>query len=241
MKRLIALIKADIKSIFRDPLLIISVFVPVLIGCFIRFALPIVTQALKQELDFDLIPHYPIIMSFMLPVTPMMIGVLTGFILLDDRDENILAYIAVTPLPRSTYLLYRLISPVIMSTVMCYILLLLASPVQVNYLLITPAVLLCALEAPILALFLVGFAANKVEGLALSKAMGIFMLAPLAAYFIKSRLHLLLGIAPPYWISKAFLSSDALSLQYSYYIIGGFVVHGIYLYMLMNRFKRKMP
>jgi fluoroquinolone transport system permease protein len=241
MKRLIALIKSDFKSIFRDPLLIISVAVPILLGLFIKLLLPMGAQILQQKLNFDLTQHYPLIMSFLLPLTPMMIGVLTGFILLDDRDENILAYIAITPLPRSSYLLYRLISPVVSSTIMNYLLLWLASPVPINYLLISPIVLLCAIEAPLLALFLVNFAANKVEGLALSKAMGIFMVAPIAAYFIKSNFQLLLGVAPPYWISKAFLNSYTFGLQYLYYIVGGIVVHGIYLYLSLNRFRTKMP
>lgn len=241
MKRLLALLKGDIKSVTRDPMLILSVVVPVIIGACIKLALPVISSILQERLAFDLTVHYAFIMSFILPVTPLMVGVLTGFILLDDRDENILTYIAVTPLPRSSYLLYRLITPVLMSVVMAYLLLLLASPVPINYLTITPVILLCALEAPMLALFLVGFAANKVEGLALSKGMGVFMLAPLAGYLIKSNLQLFLGIAPPYWISKAFLTSMNPGLQYIYFIVGGLIIHIIYLHLLLKRFKIKMP
>jgi len=49
-----------------------------------------------------------------------------------------------------------------------------------------PVLLIAALEAPIMTLFLGAFANNKVEGITLSKAMGIMFVAPVVVYFLES-------------------------------------------------------
>ena len=93
--------------------------------------------------------------------------------------------------------------------------------------------------APLFALILSTFAANKVEGLALMKGLSVFMLGPLAAYFIDSDLQLLLGVLPTYWPTKAFWVAGEGGNLWPYVLVG-MVYHLLLLVWLLRRFQKKM-
>lgn len=152
------------------------------------FLLIIVTAAgvpLSAELtEFNITPYRHLIMSLAMLFIPLILGVMSGFILLDERDENMIQYFAVTPLSKRGYVMIRLILPMAMT--LCYSILLFASgglmaPGAVNLLFV---LIMVTLEAPIYTLLLAAYVANKVEGLALMKGFSLLTLMPAAVYFI---------------------------------------------------------
>lgn len=50
----------------------------------------------------------------------MLLGILAEFIILDERDDHLLEYYAITPLQKSGYLGYRLLMPVIISFIFSF-------------------------------------------------------------------------------------------------------------------------
>ncbi|KYC68505.1 Fluoroquinolones export permease protein [Bacillus licheniformis] len=152
------------------------------------FLLIIVTAAgvpLSAELTkFNITPYRHLIMSLAMLFIPLILGVMSGFILLDEREENMIQYFAVTPLSKRGYVMIRLILPMAMT--LCYSILLFASgglmaPGAVNLLFV---LIMVTLEAPIYTLLLAAYVANKVEGLALMKGFSLLTLMPAAVYFI---------------------------------------------------------
>ncbi len=240
MKKILAFSYRDLKDLSRDPLLFIAILVPLLITLLIRFGIPLIAEILLDKLEFDLTVHYQFIVGFLLMMTPMMIGMLVGFIILDERDENMLLYYSVTPLTKSGYLILRVLNPMILSFLLSSFLLPLTNLVEMNYFKLIPVNILTALEAPIIVLFLGVFAENKVEGLALSKATGLLFLAPLAAYLLVVRWEVLLGIFPTYWVIEAFLASFGTDNFYWLYLVGGVFCHLFYLYLFYKKFTVKV-
>ena len=120
MKRLLALSFGDLKNISRDSMLLIALLVPFILAFLMRPILPFVREVLHRELSFELSEYYGLIMSFLILVTPMMIGMLSGFLILDERDEKILFFYSVTPLSKSGYLLYRVTAPAIVTFVLSF-------------------------------------------------------------------------------------------------------------------------
>jgi len=96
--------------------------------------------------------------------------------------------------------------------------------------------LLAALEAPMAVLFLVSFAANKVEGMALGKIFGMIYLGPFVAFFVKSDLQWIAGFLPPFWITKAFVAADLNMPVYWLFIGIGLIIHLLVLMLLLKRF-----
>lgn len=160
--------------------------------------------------------------------------------MLDERDDQLIQYYAVTPLSRSGYLICRLITAVVLSVIYNAILLLFAAPESVTTSQVLYLVPMAALEAPIIALFLVAFAANKVEGLALSKGASLIVAIPAAAWFIHSPLKYSLGIFPPFWIYEVLHSGyEGGSWKALLLTLIGVSVHLLAVYVLLRKFLRR--
>ena len=238
MKKFVTLAWGDLKNISRDSFLVMIYCIPIFIAVLFHFGIPLVSRLVSQWLD--LTEYYRFIMSFLAFITPSFVGMIMGFILLDERDEDILSYIAVTPLSKAGYLGYRIISPMFISIIVTYLVLFIAHLSPVPVIRLIPVVIMAAMEAPILALFLAAFANNKVEGLAVYKLTSLIYLAPAVGYFIKSGWAYLAGILPPFWISKAFLASYEPYAGYWLFIVAGFVIHLIFIHLMLNRFNERI-
>ena len=98
MRVLQALGAIDLKNVSRDPLLRWMIFYPLLLAGLIRWGVPSLAARLMAQFQFDLAPYYPLLMSFVLLMTPMLAGLVIGFLLLDQQDDQTLTAIQVTPL-----------------------------------------------------------------------------------------------------------------------------------------------
>lgn len=231
----------DLKSIRREPLLLYMLVIPPVMVLVLRLILPRATAYLSENLDFDLVPYYPMLLSFFFVLQiPLLFGVLVGLLVLDERDSNTLTALRVTPISMRGYALYRGGGAVLLSS--AYVLLTLFSSgfVPISLALAVAAVaLLAGLMAAVFALIVATFASNKVEGLALTKALSVFMLGPLAAYFVRSDWQLFFGLLPTYWSAKTFWVAGE-GGNFWPYALAGLIYSVLLLPLLLRRFRRKV-
>jgi fluoroquinolone transport system permease protein len=232
-----ALIPLDIKNIRRDALLLWIPLIPLVMALGMRNGLPPLAQFLRAQVDFDLTAYYTLIMSSFLPMTPTMVGMVIGFLLLDERDDRTLTALMVTPLPPSYYLLYRISLPMLLSFVMTLIGFAIAGlqTMALSDLLLLSA--LASLSAPLVALFLAGFSENKVAGLAMLKILNGISILPMVAYFFNTPLQIIAGIIPTYWMLKAYWLAAA-GQDYKVYFVVGIIAHLLVLGLLLGRFRK---
>jgi fluoroquinolone transport system permease protein len=203
MSAITALSKVDFKNIRRDSMMLFLLAYPIILGVLLRWMIPFVTTGLADV--FDLTPYYLLLTSFFgLLIIPMLTGYLTGFLLLDERDQNTLTALMVTPLPIQTYALYRVIAPVVISIVGVLIVVPFIGVAVLPMEKLLPLALATSLLAPIFALVLSSIAKNKVQGIAVMKGMGILMLGPFVAWWVPQPWQWLLGIFPTFWPVKAY-------------------------------------
>ncbi len=198
------LIPIDFKNVQRDPMLRWFVFIPLFMIGAMRFLIPWLMDVVLKEFGFDLHPYGMLIMSLITLATPMMIGIIIGFLLLDQRDDRTLTALQVTPLSLNGYLLYRVLMPMLLAIPMTALVVATSGWATLDPLDILLVSVACAPMAPMYALFYALVAENKVQGFAVSKGSGVIMLPVMVAYFIPSNWQYLLGIAPPYWAIKVF-------------------------------------
>ena len=234
MNRIWLLSALEAKKIGRDQFLTLIASIPVLLALLARFGIPAVRVWLLAVLD--LAEHYAFIMSVLAMMTPAMFGWVIGFMLLDDKDEDILSYMAVTPLRRTGYLGFKTIVPAIFSFIYTYGILAVAGLTRMRPLQLLPVAAMAALETPIFALMLATLANNKVEGLAIAKLAGLVFVAPFVGYLISSPWAYIAGILPTFWISRSYLASGS---QYMISIAVGLVIHAVYLHFLLQIFRRR--
>jgi fluoroquinolone transport system permease protein len=237
MRRFATLAAGDWKNVARDSFLVMMLAVPLILTLVIRWGVPFLADKLRSVVD--LVPHYPFILSLMLFFPGMLFGAVIGFLLLDERDEGVLDYMAVTPLGKNGYFRFRLFFPTLLAAVAGVVLFPLAAPVPYPFWKTVPLLLVGALTAPLVALFLATFARNKVEGMALYKLTGLYMAGPALAWFVPADWGFLGGIFPSYWVARAFYAATGGGAAYWPGLAAAFVASLLWLWLLL-RFRRQM-
>ena len=227
----------DLRSVRRDSFLVAMFPLLILMGLAIRFALWPVTFWLRESLQIDIEPYHVLFVTYVSSLfAPLLIGQVVGILLLDERDANIHVALRVSPLPATSYALYRLSLPLALSVIASIgLVALVALPTPPAQRLL-PLILVSALEAPIFALLLAGFAANKVQGFALIKALGGVQMLPIAALFIPLPWQYLAGPLPSYWLVRAFWQASAGGFSFWALVAAATVTHLALLALLIRRF-----
>jgi fluoroquinolone transport system permease protein len=190
----------DVRGVRRDSLLSWMILLPVIGALVLRWGLPFLNERLIERYAFDLTPYYPALLGYFFVMTPVIFGTLVGFLLLDEKDDQTLIALQVTPLSLPRYLAYRIAVPVVLAFVMVFVIFPLAglSVLPLTYIAVIGIV--AAPLAPLLALYLAAFAQNKVQGFALVKLSGVVLMLPVIAFFVQSPWDLAFGIIPTFWL-----------------------------------------
>lgn len=198
----VQVLKNDIKHLSREPIVLLISFAPLLITLVFKMLLVFLVPFLQQYWTFDLEPFYPYILSFIWIISTSMLGIVVGFMMLDDRDGKIVRLISVTPLGRSGYMKNRLsfifISTMIFTVIAYYLLAIVTIPF---WALMIIAILL-SLIGMTLCLVFFAVADDKVKGMTYAKALNIIMVFALADLLKDRWIHVISAVFPTYWISK---------------------------------------
>lgn len=236
-----ALGPVDLRNVRRDPLLRWLVVLPLVAALAARWLLPSLLAQVEAFMQIPLLPYYPPFMAYaLLLLGPMLAGVVVGFLLLDQRDDRTLYALQVTPLSLNNYLAYRLALPVLIGMFLSLIALPLSGLVRLNLFYLLAVALAAAPMAPLFALFLAAFAANKVQGFAIQKGLGAVMLPPVIAYFVPAPWHWLFGLVPTYWPAQVLWQATSGSGQLWLYLGLGLLVQGLLLWLLLRRFNHRL-
>jgi len=179
-------------------------------------------------------------MSVVLLMTPMLAGIVIGFLLLDQRDDQTLTALQVTPLTLNGYLVYRISLPMALSLAITLLIFPLAGLAEIGWGSLLLAALSAAPLAPFYARVLAAFPANKVQGFALAKAQGVLLVPPLLAYFVSPPWQWVFGLIPLYWPVKLFWMLHAAEPGYLFYLMIGLLNQFLLLIVLLHRFNRTM-
>lgn len=195
-------LQADLKRLLREPILIILFLVPLLALTAIKLILYYGAPLLLRETGFDLGPYHGYVLSVVLLIAPSMLGAVSGFIMIDDRDERMTDLMSITPLGFGGYLRNRLLIPFAASmiyTLLGYFVL------DIYVLDAVKLILLClmtGLESMTVGLMLFILADNKVKGLTYAKGLSAFMFTALADLLQIPWLSTVSGLVPFFWISR---------------------------------------
>lgn len=231
----------DLRSIRRDSLLSWMTLMPFLLTLILRLGLPPIQSRVLSLTGFDLTPYFPVILSiYIVMLTPMLFGMLMGFLLLDEMDNHSLLALQVSPLPMSAYVGYRLFVPMVLSLLLTSLIYPLVNLVPLPAADILLMALVAAPAGPILGLFIITVADNKVQGFALLKALGGFLMLPVVAFFVDSQWQLAFGVIPTYWPIKVYWLLDSVAGSVWPYVVIGLLYQGALIFFLMNRFLKKL-
>lgn len=194
---------------------------PFVFGIIGRYFVPWIAE--RSNLNIDL--YADLILVMLTLITPIAFGAILAFSILEDRDDNILTSIKVTPLSINVFLSFRFVTVVILTYFTVVFVMWFSNIANFPVKNIFAIALLVSLEAPVYGFLINAFSSNKIEGFAVMKGTGIFMLFPIIALFFTDKKELFFSFAPGFWAAKSISSvirgDGVLYLRYShYYIIG---------------------
>lgn len=202
MKKVAPIAIADVKNIRHDPMLLLAFIGPIILITVYQVGGPIALSFFQQKFDFNIAVYSKIIFLVFLLLLPLLTGMVGGFLMLEERDLQLISYYSITPLGKKGYLFYRLISPFVMTIVAVFLFFRLASVVEVSILWSVIIACIVSLLAPLFSLFLVAYATTRVDGFALSKMASFLITAPFILFFVPKGMQWLAGVLPTFWIVK---------------------------------------
>ncbi|GAA3760882.1 hypothetical protein [Salinactinospora qingdaonensis] len=213
----------DLVSIRRDSLLRMLIVAPFAYAALVRFPVPPLTELLDQRYGVDLVAYYPLIVSFFTVLgQAAILGALAGLLLLDEKDTATLHAVRVTPASLTGFAAYRVTTVIAAVTVYTVVSTSLSGLMAWSTLPGTAAAGLCAgLVAAGVALSMALIADNKVEGMAVVRALGLLLLGlPMLPYFIPTPWEWLFGLLPSYWPAKIYWVAAKGGTLWPYLLIG---------------------
>ena len=198
----------DLRNVRRDPLLRWALALPLLVAVLLRWGLPALADWLRVRFYFDLAPYNPLLTGAYVLVAPSVVGFIRGFLLLDERDDRVLDAIRVTPVSMNGLLLYRLGVPLVVGILVTVAGFSLVNLITLPTTALFAAAALAACSGPILALFLVSFAENKVSGFAMAKLFSAVSNLSLMAWFLPMPWQLAAGWVPSVLADEARLAGS---------------------------------
>ncbi len=231
------ILKHELKNIFRDKMYMFLAIYPIIMAIIAYFLVPYL-----EENSPGLAAQIVVLVFILL--NGFMFGAITGFTLLDDKDDQVLLSLKITPISVKYYVLMKLVISYLLGIIATFTLLLLSGFLASSNLLdITYIIILAPLQGPLFALLINSLASNKVEGFVIMKLSGIILLIPIASLFITKWTELFLGIIPGFWtsriISMQLIEQDYFLTYTTVYFIIGLLIHFIIGYLLFKLYQKK--
>jgi fluoroquinolone transport system permease protein len=236
----------DARLIGRDSFLIFMFLFAGIIATVLRVGLPWMNNFLAdngvmpgETIPISLADVYPMLQAYLALYTgALLVGTVFGFVLLDEKENNTLKAMLVTPVPLNRYVIYRVGGPAILAFA---IVLSMALVINQALLPLWQMILIAAgggLTAPIVSLFFANVAENKVQGFAYSKFAGISGWFFMVGWFIPEPWQWLFGLFPPFWVGKAYwMALEGNGFWWLVLIVGILLQVGL-IHWLVQRFNK---
>jgi fluoroquinolone transport system permease protein len=166
-----------------------------------------------------------------LGLTNGLLGIATGFMMIDDKDGKIYELMQVTPLGRKGYLFNRLLLPGVMTLIYSSVIVLTINPLSLLQGIIL--VIMCIIQSALFAIALFHLADDQVKGLTYAKGLNIIIIFAFTRLIQNDFISIFALITPTYWLT------ETIQFYTPYTLVIGLMVHLIWLSVFIYSFTHK--
>ncbi len=250
MRKFTKLLFYELKNIIKDKMTVILLVYPLMVIAIGSFILPALLDRFGGDTPGTRVAALVMIILFA-TIAPFIGSVLLGFSLLDNRDENTLDTIRVTPLSLRGYILFKTVYTYVLTVLGSFFVVFgtktlsgdgytimgvdLFADITVGLMFVYA--LTAGLFTPVFAFMLAAVSKNKIEGFAYMKTSGMIVLIPMLAVIetMQDAKQYVLGIVPLFWPAKGLMVGGGLFDHPSDLPMALYMVFGA-LYMLALAF-----
>lgn len=236
-----ALVLADLRNWARDPILLLAGSGPFALALLGRLALPVVDTQYLPSVELE--PLYPTVLVFVFLFPGYVLGMVVGFLVLEDREEGVLDDLRRTPLTGRGYLRYRGTTAYLLAFGATLVVVPLFGLVAVSLPLLVATAAVAGLVGPAVVFLFAALASDAIEGLALNKLLGlVVLLPPVGLALLPEPLEYVVGVVPLYWPAKALLAGveGGSALEVTVLLAVGVLALSLSLAVLVRRFERRV-
>ncbi|MDD3094479.1 MAG: hypothetical protein PHC31_13725 [Clostridia bacterium] len=212
----------------------ILIIAPMLLIIAFKLMVLYLVPFIQTLIEFDILPYLDYVLVFVVMMCGAMLGIVTGFMMIDDRDGKIAELMSVTPLGRSGYLINRLLFAAVLSVFYSILGYYVLNVVELPMITILFVSLLSSIYSIIIGLLIFTFADDKVKGLTFAKAINSLSLFAFTDLLALKWLTILSWFFPPYWITLVVQSPHT----FLYYGLALLVNFG-WLFLLIRHYWKK--
>jgi fluoroquinolone transport system permease protein len=208
MESALKYLRYDIRITWRESFTRIFLFVPLFFFCGLQLAVPLLLEAYPE-----IKPWSPLLLDGIVFQGGLMFGFVTGFLLLDEKDLDLVTVYRVAPLSFGRFLLLKMAFPFLATWVYAIACLSFNPILQLNGIALIVTSIHFALITPVGALMVAALGKNKVEGLTWFKFVDLILIAPFLGFFLPKPWANLFWIFPTYGVfdaPKAWAEGDQL-------------------------------
>lgn len=221
----------DVKQIIREPILIILMLIPLLCILLIKPLLALIQPLLLKYVGVDIMLYSIYIVSIVYLLLPGILGTVTGFMMLDDKDGKIYQLMSVTPLGYKGYFFNRVSIPSFMICVYAFIVRRTLDFIYISNGTFIALIGMLLMQGVCISLILFYFADDKVKGLTFSKMINGSMIFALADLVNNRALSIMALGFPQYWFSKTLIDPKLNNIFIAYIIHFGWTVTLLYRFL----------
>ena len=233
MNLLLKIVENDLKLIFRDKSLMVIFIVPVAVILICRFGISQLAEIVPELPDY-----YWLIIASLTMVNAATPSYLFGFIMLDERDENVHIMLRILPVPENFILKSRIALMAILGYLFSVLIFLFNGLIHFHYYQVITNSLLFALVPPVSTFAITAFAKNKIEAATLYKALNVLLFIPVIAFFVDSGLKVLFKFIPFFWIFETVRLSN-LNFQITISFLLAFSTNILLAWLLYRIYKKR--
>lgn len=198
-----------VKEIWQDIMFAALLFVPLLMCFLFRFCIPLLERELcqMQQVTQIIAPYYICFDLCIIMMTPIMFSFSGVMVILEELDNGMAHYLMVTPLGKSGYLWSRIGMMSVIAMVYACVITFVFRLSDISVFKILYSGVVAAIVGAVISFYVVAFAHNKVEGMALTKFSAFFVLGIPISVFLKAPFKYIGILLPSFWATEFCVNS----------------------------------
>lgn len=212
MRKIVYCSKIFFCQITKDMMLFAAALAPLLAGLAFHFGIPFLENMIEKYLGIvDVLhPYYGIFDGLLVLLSTIMYCFIGAMCVLEELDEGTARYLCVTPLEKKGYLASRLGIPAVIAFMVSLVTVGIFSLEKYKPAIIFLLSAIAMLQGIAIGLMVISLSHNKLEGMALTKLSGVFLMGLLIPYFIEEGSRWFGGVFPGFWMSMLIREGNSL-------------------------------